>query len=174
MKRNKETPIVLVVLFLVSTAGGVDGSTNLINNPGFESGKTSWLSYTNGAGTFSIASPGFEGNNSARLAFSSGGTNIQLYQDGITLEANTRYRLSFAAYSTTGHDVTVNLIGIPYVQYGLAYTANLGTSWQTFTTEFTTKGFTGTVNNGRLQFWLTPFVAGGDTYYIDSVRLEKV
>src|SRR5674536_93817 len=40
----------------------------------------------------------------AMLAFSSGGTNIQFYQNGVTLEGNTHYRLSFAAYSTTGHD----------------------------------------------------------------------
>ena len=149
-------------------------TTSIINN-GFESGTTSWMFYTSGTGTFSIASPGYEGNNAASLAFSSSGTNIQLYQNGITLEPNTLYRLSFTAYSTTGHDVTVNMVRAPvYLDYGLSYTANLGTNWQTFTTEFTTKGFTSTVNDGRLQFWLTPFAAAGDTYYIDNVRLEKV
>jgi hypothetical protein len=147
---------------------------NWISNGGFESGSTSWNFYADGARSITLVSPGYEGNNAAMLTFGSGGSNIQLYQDGITLDPNTRYRLSFDAYSNTGHDVTVNLIGIPYAPYGLAYTANLGTSWQTFTTEFTSSGFTGTVSNGRLQFWLTPFAAGGDTYYIDSVLLEKL
>jgi hypothetical protein len=151
-----------------------EGSMNVIKNPGFESGTTSWLFYTNGVGPFTIISPGFEGNSAAKLALSNGGTNIQLYQDGITLEANTLYRLSFAAYSTTGHDVTVNLIAIPYAPYGLKYTVNLSKSWQIFTTEFTTKGFTGTVSNGRLQFWLSPFVIAGDAYNIDAIVLEKV
>ncbi|MCD4810945.1 MAG: Ig-like domain-containing protein, partial [Methanosarcinales archaeon] len=147
-----------------------------IMNPGFESGTTPWKFYTNGAGTFSMASPGYEENNAARLALSSGGSNIQLYQEGITLEPNTRYRLSFAAYSTTGHDVTVRLLKhvSPYTAYAPDFTANLGTSWQTFTTEFTSSGFTGTVNDGRLQFWLTAFAASGDNYYIDDVRLEIV
>jgi len=54
------------------------------------------------------------------------------------------------------------------------YTVNLGTTWQTFTTEFITKGFTGIVSNGRLMFWLAPFAAAGDNYYIDAIRLEKV
>lgn len=147
-----------------------------IGNPGFESGTTSWLFYTNGTGIFSTASPGYEGSNTAQLALSSSGSNIQLYQEGITLEPNTLYRLSFAAYSTTGHDVTVRLFKhvSPYTNYGLGFTANLGTNWQTFTTEFTTSGFTSTVNDGRLKFWLAPFAASGDNYYIDNVQLEKI
>ncbi|MCL7414391.1 MAG: carbohydrate binding domain-containing protein, partial [ANME-2 cluster archaeon] len=132
--------------------------------------------YTSGTGTFSTVSPGYEGGNMAKLALSSGGSNIQMYQTGITLEPDTRYLLSFAAYSKTGHDMTVRLFkhGSPYTAYAPDVTANLGTGWQTFTTEFTTHGFTGTVNDGRLQFWLAPFAASGDTYYIDDVRLEKV
>jgi len=151
-------------------------SNNIIQNPGFESGTSSWLFHTSGTGTFSVASPGFEGNNAAKLALYSGSTNIQLYQTGVTLEPDTHYRLSFAGYSTTGHDVNMRLIKhvSPYTNYGLDFTADLGTNWQTFTTEFTTTGFIGTVNDGRLQFWLAPFVTSGDTYYIDNIRLEKV
>jgi len=151
-------------------------SNNIILNPGFESGTSPWRFYTSGTGTFTIASPGFEGNNAAKLALYSGSTNIQLYQTEVTLEPDTRYQLSFSGYSTTGHDVNVRLIKhvSPYTNYGLDFTADLGTSWQTFTTEFTTTGFTGTVNDGRLMFWLAPFATSGDKYYIDDVRLEKV
>ena len=148
----------------------------VIMNPGFELGTTSWLFYNSGIGTFITASPGYEGIQAAKIALNSGGSNIQLYQIGVKLEPNTRYRLSFAANSTSGHDLSVNLIkhGSPYTNYGLAYTANLGTSWQAFSTEFTTKGFKDNVNDGRLMFWLAPFAEAGDTYYIDDVRLEKV
>ncbi|MCD4815081.1 MAG: Ig-like domain-containing protein, partial [Methanosarcinales archaeon] len=151
-------------------------SNNIIQNPGFESGTSPWRFYSSGTGTFSVAPPGFEGDNAAKLALYSDGANIQLYQMGVTLEPNTRYRFSFAGYSTTGHDVNVRLIKhvSPYTSYGLNFAANLGTNWQTFSTEFTTTGFTGTVNDGRLQFWLAPFAEAGDTYYIDNVRLEKV
>lgn len=147
-----------------------------ITNPGFESGTTSWTFYTNGIGTFNAASPGYEGNNAAVLALSSVGSNMQLYQTGITLEQNTRYRLSFAGYSTTGNDVSVRFIQhvSPFTSYMPEYVANLGKTWQTFTTEFEPTGFTGAVNDARLQFWLSPFAAAGDTYYIDDIRLEKV
>ena len=152
------------------------GISNLILNYGFESGTAPWIFYTNGKGSFTTVSPGYEGNRSARLAIISAGNNTQLYQKDITLEPNTRYRLSFEAYSTSGHDLSVNLIkhGSPYTSYGLAYTANLGTSWQTFSTEFTTKGFIGTVNDGRLMFGLAQYGAAGDSYYIDAIILEKV
>ena len=151
-------------------------SINLIKNPGFESGKTSWLFYTNGVGTFSVGPPAYAGINSARIALSTIGNNMQLYQPGVALEPNTRYQLSFAAYSTTGHDIKVRLFKqvTPYTPYGLDYTANLGTNWAVFTTQFTTTGFTGNVTDARLQFYLIPFATAGDVYYIDDVRLEKV
>lgn len=150
-------------------------SVNLIKNNGFESGTTSWQLYTNGAGSFTAITSGYEGNNSAKVVVSSSGTNIQLYQIGVTLEPNTQYRLSFAAYSNTGHDVTVRLFKhvSPYTAYMPDFTANLSTSWKEFTTEFTTTGFAGTVNDGRLMFWLAPFAKAGDVYYIDNVILEK-
>ena len=31
-----------------------------------------------------------------------------------------------------------------------------------------------TVNDGRLRFWLSPYGAIGDQYFIDDVILEKV
>jgi len=158
------------------TTEAVPTLNNLIQNPGFESGTSPWLFYTSETGDFSMASPGFEGSNAAKLALNSGSTNIQLYQKGVTLEPDTRYWLSFSAKSNTGHDVNVRLIKhvSPYTNYGLDFTADLDTNWHTFTTEFTTNGFTDTVNDGRLMFWLTPFAASGDTYFIDDIRLEKV
>ncbi|MFZ3384619.1 MAG: DUF1349 domain-containing protein, partial [Candidatus Methanoperedens sp.] len=105
---------------------------SLLDNPGFENGKTSWSFYTNVVGpTFNVAPPGYAGDNAANLAFSKVGTNMQLFQSGIKLEPNTRYRLSFAGKSTLGHDVIVRLFKqvSPYTLYGLDYTADLGTDW---------------------------------------------
>ncbi len=156
----------------------VQTSINIIKNPGFESGKSSWTFYTNGKGTFGTAS-GYQGNNSARLNLISivSPQNIQLYQKGITLEPNTPYRLSFAAYSTTGHDLSVLILkhGSPYTNYGLSnYVANLGTSWGNYSVQFTTSGFSGNVTDARLMFMLAGFAAAGDSYYIDDIRLEKI
>ncbi|MCL7413796.1 MAG: carbohydrate binding domain-containing protein [ANME-2 cluster archaeon] len=150
--------------------------TSINMNPNFESGTEGWNFYTNGKGTFSISSPGYDSSNAAQVTLSSVNTNIQIYQEGITLEPDTRYRLSFAAYSTTGHDVTVKMLKhvSPYTAYAPDFTANLDTSWQTFTTEFTTSGFTNTVDDGRLRFWFAPFAASKDIYYFDNIRLEKI
>ncbi|MDL5503894.1 MAG: hypothetical protein QSU88_11850, partial [Candidatus Methanoperedens sp.] len=62
----------------------------------------------------------------------------------------------------------------PFTNYGLRQNFDLTTDWQTFTTEFDTKGFTGTVEDGRLMFYLAPFAKAGDKYYFDSVKLEEV
>ena len=149
---------------------------NLIKNPGFESGKQNWIFYTNGTGKFNIISPGFEGNNASEIKLGKVGSNMQLYQKGLTLKPNTHYRLSFAAKSSKGHDVRVVLLkhGSPYTNYGLKQNFNLTKDWQTFTTEFDTKHFTSTVNDGRLMFYLAPFAKSGDKYYFDSVKLEEI
>ncbi|CAG1004976.1 hypothetical protein METP3_03668 [Methanosarcinales archaeon] len=151
-------------------------TNNLIKNPGFESGTSTWIFYMNGNGKFTVAPPGYEGSKSGNVVLYTGSTNIQLYQKGISLEPKTPYRLSFAAYSTTGHDLKVKLIKhvSPFTRYGLDQTFNLSASWQEFSTEFTTTGFTGSINNGRLMFYLAPFAKAGDKYYIDNVRLEKI
>ncbi|MDD5687129.1 MAG: carbohydrate binding domain-containing protein [Elusimicrobia bacterium] len=156
----------------LSTSSG----TNHVINAGFESGTDSWAYYAGGGGTFISTTPGFEGAKSAKCTITAANGNIQLYQTGICLNPNTRYRLIFTAYSPTRHAVTVHLLkhGTPYTDYGLNYTANLGTSWQTFTTEFITTGFTAPVTDGRFRFWFTPYATAGDTYYIDDVRLETV
>lgn len=160
----------------VITTPQSQSTINTIDNPGFESGTSSWNFFTNGIGTFTASSPGYEGTNSAALALNSKGSSILLYQMRRVLEPDTKYRLSFAAYSTSGHDVSVQLFKhfSPYTNYGLSNTFDLGTSWQVFSYEFTTKGFTTNVSDGRLMFWLAPFVVAGDIYYFDNIRLEKV
>ena len=150
---------------------------NLITNPGFETGTAPWVFYTNGAGTFANDAAGPGSAKAAHITITTAGTNVQLYRYGLVLEANTKYRLSFNGYSNTGHDVSVSVQkhGSPYTSYGLSgQVFNLTTSWQSYTVEFTTSGFTGTVNDGRLMFWIAPYDAAGDQYYFDDVVLEKI
>ena len=90
------------------------------------------------------------------------------------LEPNTVYTLSFRAYSNTGHDLAVSLQkhGSPYTNYGLSDSvADLTNAWKTYTIQFTTSGFSGTVNDGRLMFRLAPYATAGDEYFIDDVVL---
>ena len=140
-------------------------SDNLITNPGFETGTAPWYFYTNGAGTFANDAAGSNSPRAAHISITTQGTNVQLYQAGLPLQDNTKYRLSFKGKSNTGHDVAISVLkhGSPYTNYGLnAYAFNLTTTWQSYMVEFTTSGFTGTVNDGRLMFWIAPYDAAGD------------
>jgi len=150
-------------------------SANLITNPGFESGTTSWVFFTDGAGALASVAPGFEGSKAGRVTITTAGANVQLYQNGRTLIAGRQYRLTFSAYSNTGHDLSVSMLKqvSPYTSYGLGGAAfNLTNAWQTFTRTFTASGFSGTVTDARLRFWLAPYDANGDLYFIDGVKLE--
>ncbi len=160
-----------------AASGTVTYGTNVVQNADFESGTSPWTFYTNRQGSFVVAPPGSDGGSAAKVTLTRTGSNMQLYQAYLTLEPNTRYRLSFSAYSSTGHDmsVTVQKHGSPYTNYGLnAWVTNLGTGWQTYTTEFTTTGFTGQANDARLMFWFPGFASNGDVYYLDEVALERV
>jgi hypothetical protein len=163
---------------VLEKAGGVvvPPPGSILSNPGFETGTTPWFFYTNGGGTFLNDSSGDGTPRAGHIMINTQGSNVQLYQSGVALEANTQYRLSFKAYSNTGHDVSASLQkhGSPYTSYGLlARVFNLTTAWQTFTADFTTTGFAGAVNDGRLLFWLAPYDVNGDQYFFDDVVLAK-
>lgn len=150
---------------------------NVIHNGSFEEDRDAWQFFTNGGGDFSITDMAADCESAAMLQLTQRGDNVQLYQRGLTLEANTAYRLTFVAQSSNGDDLGVYVHNhvAPYQNYGLRLSqVNLGTEWQRYTVEFTTRGFDGTVNNARLRFWLAPFAQPGDTYMIDDVRLEKL
>ena len=151
-------------------------AVNVLGNPGFEAGTTQWTFYTNGSGSFSIVTPGHNSTNAGRAAINSPGTNVQLYQSGLSLEHNTDYQLSFAAYSNTGKGLSVSLMkhGSPFTNYGISKQAfNLGTGWAVYTLSFRTKNFSTAVNDGRLMFWFADTAAAGDQFFIDNVVLSK-
>ena len=102
---------------------------------------------------------------------------MQLYQQGLALEKDARYRISFRAYSSKGHDLQVKVQkhGEPYTNYGINnYAINLTTGWADYRVDFIARGFTGTVNDGRLLFRLGPYDAAGDEYFFDDVVLTKL
>ncbi len=148
---------------------------NAIENSDFESAIAPWKFYTNGKGGASVAAPGYDGSASAALvAVNATGSNTQLFQNGLTLEPNAEYKLSFAAYSNTGRNLRVSLgkHSSPYTNYGLnRVVADLTTGWQVYTFTFTTGNFNSTVSDGRLFFWFASEARQGDQYFIDDVRL---
>jgi Tol biopolymer transport system component len=149
---------------------------NVLSNPGFEVGPIYWRFNTNGQAAFSTASPGFGSPTAGRVAVTQRTSTIQLFQTGVRLEPNTRYRLRFQAYSNSGRDFSVYLHNhTTIVDYGLKnYKVNLTKSWKQFTITFKTKNITEPVADGRLRFWFGPYARAGDVYWIDNVVLEKV
>jgi predicted GH43/DUF377 family glycosyl hydrolase len=148
---------------------------NMIRNGSFETGTTPWTFYTNGTGTFSTVSPGTQGTRAGKISIGTPGTNVQLAQVGVTLQPNTLYRLSFDAYSNTGHDLTVYLQRntSPYTNYGLNnFVCNLTNTWQHFAIAFTSSGFASSTSDSRLRFWFAPYDAAGDAYFVDNVVLS--
>jgi uncharacterized delta-60 repeat protein len=146
-------------------------------NPGFESGTAPWHFFTNGAGSFSDSATGYASAHAGCVAITAQGSNTQLYQADLSLTAGYRYRLRFRAYSTTGHNLSVSLHKhtAPYTSYGLEHASvELTTEWQSFSFEFVSSGFTGSVNDARLRFWLAPYDADGDKYIIDDVELLRL
>lgn len=150
---------------------------NLVQNGDFEGGFRPWRFYSKKVGSSSITSAAYACKKAAELKIDKTAKNIQLYQARISVEANTKYRLTFAAYSSSGNDIGVYLQNhkAPYTNYGLSvHQVNLTQGWQRFTVDFTTKGFSGTANNARLRFWISSFADAGDTYGIDAISLVKL
>ena len=168
---GKYIGLLCIILLGIFPGMSSAASTNIVINPGFELGIAPWVFYTNGAGNFlNDASVG-------HITISQTGTNVQLYQPGLVFESNVQYKLSFRAYSNTGHDLSVSLLkhGSPYTNYGLSnYEVNLGTAWNDYSIQFTTSGFSGTVNDARLMFWIASYTSAQDQYFIDDVILAKV
>ncbi|MCB0060943.1 MAG: carbohydrate binding domain-containing protein, partial [Caldilineaceae bacterium] len=153
------------------------GNSGLLANGSFEDDKTSWRFYTDGAARLRIDSPGFDCTKTALVQIDQPGENTQLYQTKVTLEPATRYRLSFAAYSSNGNDLGLYLHehSGDYTSYGLSIDqVDLSTAWQQFTFEFVTEGFSAPVADGRLRFWLSSHATAGERYWIDGIVLEQV
>ena len=150
--------------------------TTIIANSGFETGTAPWQFFSNGAGTFSSSTPGDGSPQAGRIAIVQKGNNEQLYQSGCTLQPATRYRLTFDAYSVSGHGLEVSLFSAasPTSNYGLsAVRFALTTGWKTWTVDFITPATAGQMNDARLQFWFAPYSVAGDVYFLDNVQIAK-
>ena len=151
-------------------------ASNQLSNPGFESGTSPWAFFTDGSGSFLNDAAGYGSPHAGHIKISQQGTNVQLYQNNLVLEPNTLYKLDFKAYSNTGHDLSVSLFkhNSPYTNYGLSKSLDIGTTWGTYSIQFTTVGFPAIVNDARLMFWLANYDAANDQFYFDDVLLTKV
>ena len=153
------------------------GGTNALTNGSFEDRTKQWYFATNGRGSLRTDRAAYDCTWTARLQIDRAGNTTKFYQKEIALEPNTQYLLHFAAFSTSGHDLNVDLQknGGARTDYGIKnMRADLQAGWRVFYIEFTTKGFTNNVKNARLQFSLSPYSSAGDVYWLDRIVLEKV
>ena len=151
--------------------------TNVILNPGFDDAAlTPWTKYTNGVLTFTAdaVSP-YSGAKCAKCAVGNPvGTNSQIYQLNVKLQASTKYRLSFAAYSSDGRDMYVGASKqtTPFTVYISAQVLNLTTSWSYYTFDVTSSASAST--DTTFFFLFSTHATIGTIYYIDEVKLEKI
>lgn len=149
---------------------------NWIKNGTFDVGTANWSFFSDGKGTFSATMPDpTHCDKAAQITIEQAGQNVQLFQSGIVLQPDSTYILRFAAKSSSGNNMSLFLQKHEpnYKSYGLNnIEVDLTTEWQLFQIEFTTSGFNGVVNNGRLRFWLAPYDQPGDIYWIDQVELS--
>ena len=141
---------------------------NLIENGDFSDGFTGWTFHAPKGSSFDIE------HGMARLTVASRSDNIQLYQAGLALEPETRYLLTFTASSEGPHTLAVHVHRntVPYESFGLAnYIADVDREAKSFAVYFTTPR--GTLNDGRLRFWLAPYADVGSVYRIGDVSLVK-
>jgi len=150
--------------------------TNIISNPGFESGTTGWTFYTDGIGVFTAdnVSP-YSGTNDAKNVLTVVGTTSILYQTPLTIGATTAYRLKFAAYSSNSRDMTVRLIKhtAPFTAYMPDYIPNLSNSWTHYSIDFVSTNVA-PVLDARFMFNFQTHANNGDIYYIDEISLQKI
>ncbi len=179
IQRYVSTFITLLCLsFLVSAepSSCLHAVDNSVLNGSFEEDLSNWIYHNSGSGSASVSSVDPQHCDfSAKLDFTASGNNVQLYQRTVALDADTDYTFSFTAKASTPRTIRVFLHKhtSPYNDYGLGtITANLTTEWQTFTYNFKSKGFSGSVNNGRLRFWLVT-ARPGDTLFFDNVIIQK-
>lgn len=132
------------------------GGTNLVTNPGFESGTTSW--YWDPAWT-RVTSDKYTGSYSAKCT----GTGVwdQLSQNNISVTTNTDYTFTFwGKCSSTGLKYKVIRVSDGYV---IAQGNSIGNNvWTQYVLNFNS----GTATQVKLYFG-----DGGGTHYVDDVSL---
>lgn len=144
---------------------------NFLKEGSFESGKE-WVAFSDADMRFSLSNEATHGKNSAKLTVFRPGTEVRLYQDGIPLSPNTRYRLSFDARSNNDDKMFVHLGSISGVHGFTRELVYLTPEWKRYGIEFTSTNQLETF--ATLAFDVAPFDHAGDEFYFDRVVLEKI
>lgn len=115
--------------------------TNLVSNPSFESDEDNWgwNSDPSNAANFSVVNGGTVGSKMARIRkiTNTNITDIQLLQYPLVLEPNKNYRVTLDAKANVDSNFRILIHKHSGGgNYGLNYQIDVGTTWQTYTTDF--------------------------------------
>ncbi len=176
MARSAWIHTLVAVLCVTCVWTTARSQTPLFTNGNFEAGTTGWTLSSSGTATFQVVTPGYLSSNAGRVSITRTGTTMFLYRSGFALTAGTRYRVSFAGYSSSARDVAVAVQkNSATTSLGLAAKRmNLTAGWGMFSVEFVASGFTGTTTDTRLRFNFASYARAGDSYYLDSVSIAPV
>ncbi len=143
--------------------------TNIIINPTFDSHTSNWYAGGDLVLSASSTSP-YSGAKCAKGVVVTAAIS-SIFQVNVPVVASKKYRLRFAAYCSTGHDMTVQLFKhvSPYTLYGLNQAVALNSSWTFYTIDFSTNSSAST--DARLRFYFDSYASGGDIYYLDEINL---
>ncbi|MBD5778795.1 carbohydrate binding domain-containing protein [Pelagicoccus sp. NFK12] len=160
-----------------------DSENNLVHNSGFEESWRFWgLSRWDRSLSKEkklIETPGFMEERAARIRMGNlagDPKTLHLRQNGIELEPNTDYYLSFSVKASMPGKAMVRLFkdDNPSNNYGVDEEFELTTEWQTHVIEFRTDALGEYVSNGRLQF---TFLRGGFKrvleFFVDEVAIHE-
>jgi hypothetical protein len=123
---------------------GSGPTINRLRNPGFEAGLTDWFTWINGSAqaTFTIDPEAYEGSQALKVQVTqTAGPSwqVQFLQSNLALQAGKTYRLRFSARADQPTTIrgAVGRESPPWDALGWSQSISLGTSWQTYTFEFT-------------------------------------
>ncbi len=136
---------------------GQSAASNMLLNPGFESGLTNWtLSQTAPASATMVTDTAIvaQGNISAHVNVATAGTaawQTSFEQDNVPMTAGVSYQLQFWARSDVPRNITLNSQGgaPAYTPYGLYSVIAINTNWTLYTVSFVS---TATAGDCRIEF----------------------
>ncbi len=151
-------------------------TSNRIRNGGFENGMTDWSVNQIGAARADSrieAGSGPDGSSAVRITVTADGTawHVQLYQNGLAVEKDKAYELSFYARSSSPGALGVDVMqGVdPWSNYGLGTTVQLSTSWQRYAARFRANATDSSTVRPTFELG-----HGNNTIWIDQVEFRQI
>ena len=155
---------------------GKGPAINRLRNPGFEEGLTDWFTWAGGSAqaAFTPDPDAYEGSQALKVAVTEvddTSWHVQIIHGNLALQAGKTYRVRFAARASEPTTIAGMVMreGEPWENLGWGVGIGLGTSWQTYSYEFTANETI--FGSARINFDLGQAVR---TLWFDSFLLQEV